>query len=218
MMTDGSTGTTSVQEHWERIYRTRDPESLSWYQPVPATALEWIEELALDPLAPVVDVGAGASALVDGLIERGHRDVTAVDVSAAALAIARERLGDRGGQVQWIVADLLDWTPMRRYRLWHDRAVFHFLTDAAQRAHYRDLLLDALDDGGHALIATFAPDGPTHCSGLPVAHSDPESLASAFGPDLTVVRSAREVHLTPVGAEQPFTRVLLRRSGALAVE
>jgi trans-aconitate methyltransferase len=213
--TPAGTGATAEQatpeQHWEGIYRTRGPDSLSWYQPVPTTALNWIDGLGLDPHAPVVDVGAGASALVDGLLDRGHRDVTALDISAAALRTARDRLGDRAPQVRWVVGDLLAWTPPRHFALWHDRAVFHFLTAAADRSRYRDLLLDALDERGYALIATFAPDGPTHCSGLPVARWAADALAAVFAPDLTVVRTGREVHRTPTGAEQPFTWVLLRR-------
>lgn len=210
-MAEASTAPSTAEQHWDGIHRTREPDSVSWYQPVPTTALDWIGGLALDPRAPVVDVGAGASALVDGLLDRGHRDVTALDVSAAALRTTRDRLGDRAGRVGWVVADLMAWRPPRRFALWHDRAVFHFLTGTADRTRYRELLLEALADDGYALIATFAPDGPTHCSGLPVARWDADSLAGAFGPDLTVVRTGREIHRTPAGMEQPFTWVLLRR-------
>lgn len=212
-MADTATGAPGAEWHWDGIYRTREPDSVSWYQPVPTTALDWIGGLGLDLRAPVVDVGSGASTLVDGLLDRGHRDVTALDISTTALQAARARLGGRAGQVRWVVGDLLDWRPARRFALWHDRAVFHFLTGAADRARYRDLLLGALDDDGYALIATFASDGPTHCSGRPVVRWDAESLASVLGPGLTLVRTGREVHRTPTASEQPFTWVLLHRGG-----
>lgn len=200
-----------MKKHWDEIYQDHGSDSLSWYQAVPDLALDWIDGLELDPDAAIVDVGAGTSALADGLLERGYRDLTLLDVSEAALAATRRRLGHRGEAVEWVCADLRGWAPRRRYVLWHDRAVFHFLTEPAARIHYRKLLRESLTDGGYALLATFAHDGPTRCSGLPVVRHSPSELIAAAGPGFSALRTARELHRTPAGSEQPFTWVLLRR-------
>lgn len=208
----GSAGARSgAAPHWEAVYTSRDVDRLSWYQSVASPSLEFVDALDLDPADAVIDVGAGASPLVDGLLDRGHRDVTVLDVSAAALRVARERLGERAAAVHWIAADLLDWSPGRRFRLWHDRAVFHFLTDPADRDTYLGLLDAGVEPGGFVLLATFAADGPTHCSGLPVARYDPDDLAAVVGPGFTAMSTRHEAHPTPAGAAQSFTWLLLRR-------
>ncbi len=198
--------------HWDGVYAGRAESATSWFQAEPGTSLQLLDALDLDPAAPVVDVGAGASRLVDALLDRGHRDVTVLDMAPAALASARSRLGPlREAMVDWIAADLLEWAPARRYRVWHDRAVFHFLTDPAEQAAYRAVARQAVAPGGFLVVGTFALGGPTRCSGLPVARYDPDALAEALAPGFTPVLSQRETHHTPWDAEQPFTWVVLRR-------
>lgn len=195
--------------HWDGVYTTKAVTAVSWYQTSPVYSLELIAAAAIGADAPVIDVGAGASVLVDRLLDDGHSDVTVLDVAADALATAQDRLGpERAAAVDWVVADLLTWHPPRRYRLWHDRAVFHFLTDPADRDRYRAVLHRALAAGGHIVVGTFAEDGPTSCSGLPTARYAPEDLAAEFS-DYRVVRIAREEHHTPGGTVQPFTWLLL---------
>jgi SAM-dependent methyltransferase len=197
------------ERHWERIYDTRRPERLSWYQPYPAVSLELIEGLGPARDAPIVDVGGGASTLVDELLRRGHTDLTVLDISADALGVARRRLGASADRVRWEHTDLLDWAPGRRYAIWHDRAVFHFLTDPADADAYRALATASVAAGGHLILATFAADGPDHCSGLPVARYDPDRLAARFAPAFAPVADRREHHRTPTGAEQRFTWLVL---------
>jgi hypothetical protein len=146
--------------------------------------------------------------LVDRLLDQGYRDVSVLDLVDNALAASRARLGQRSGLVSWIVADLLSWRPQRRYRVWHDRAVFHFLTEEADRQRYRSVLRQAVEPGGHAVVGTFAEDGPTRCSGLPTARYSPDALAAEF-PGYRVVRQLRQEHLTPSGGVQPFTWLVL---------
>ncbi len=204
----------STARHWDAAYERRGPEGVSWFQPTPALSLSLIASLALPPDAPVVDVGGGASALAGALLAAGARDVCVVDLSATALAHARARLGAEAGRVEWIEADVRDWRPGRAYALWHDRAVFHFMATADDRDAYLRTVRAAVAPGGHVVVATFAADGPTQCSGLPVARYDAPGLAAAFGDGFRSVRSEREVHRTPGGSRQAFTWVLLERTGA----
>lgn len=208
---DPPTGATH-REHWDAVYQTKGADQVSWFQPEPTVSLQLIDALGVAPTDPILDVGGGACPLVDRLLERGHTDLTVLDVSAHALRLAQRRLGVRSERVRWEVAELLAWTPPRRYALWHDRAVFHFLTDPGDRARYRQLAAGGLSPGGHLILATFAADGPEQCSGLPVARYGPEQLAAQFTPDFTTVTTRREHHHTPTGAEQPFTWLLLRRT------
>jgi trans-aconitate methyltransferase len=191
-----------VGPHWDDRYADGDTD-LSWYQEHARTSVELMDAVGRTPDTSVLDVGGGASTLVDDLLAAGQRDVTVLDVAAPALAIARRRLGDPAG-VTWIVADLLTWSPPRRWDLWHDRAVLHFLVDARDRDTYVALLRRALLPGGSFVVGTFAEDGPTHCSGLPVERYAAPDLADLLG-DVTVVAQRREVHHTPGGAAQPFT-------------
>ncbi|MGQ0841936.1 class I SAM-dependent methyltransferase [Actinokineospora sp.] len=160
----------------------------------------------------MIDIGGGASVLVDRLIERGHTDVTVLDVSTRAIGIARTRLAARAEQVRWVAADLLQWYPQRQFALWHDRAVFHFLTDPLDRARYQELATSAIRAGGHLVLATFAADGPDQCSGLPVARYSVENLAAAFSDGFATVSTRRENHTTPTGVTQAFTWLLMRRT------
>jgi hypothetical protein len=197
--------------HWDAAYRRRGFAGVSWFQSEPTVSLEMIAAAATPPDAPVVDVGGGASPLVDRLIEQGFTDVSVLDVSPGAIGEARQRLPP-GARVDWLVQDVLSWRPTRLYSLWHDRAVFHFLVAPEQKEAYRRALDLALGPGGSIVIGTFAPDGPESCSGLPVARYSDEELAGALGDAFTVCSSRREVHLTPAGGSQPFTWIMARRS------
>jgi SAM-dependent methyltransferase len=193
-------------DHWDQIYDTRPVTELSWYQSRPETSLRLIEEAASGPSAAVVDVGSGASELVDELLARGFTDLTLVDVSRRALEHVRERLGDEARRVSFVNQDLLTWIPERRYDVWHDRAVFHFLTERDDRDRYIEIVTDAIPVGGSVILGTFAQDGPTTCSGLPVCRYSADDLADLLGPSFSVVGHERG------GAAQSFTWVVLRRT------
>lgn len=213
---DGGMSTASARQdarRWEGVHTAKAEGDVSWFQPVPTQSLRAIHDLDIDQDAAVIDVGGGTARLVDALLDAGPADLTVLDISATALSRARHRLGDRADAVSWLCEDLLRWTPTRTYDVWHDRAVFHFLTDPADQATYRDALRRGTHLGSHVVIATFAEDGPDHCTGLPVARYGPAQLARAF-PDLTVVANDREEHHTPWGAVQPFTWVTFVRQTA----
>ncbi len=198
-------------EHWAQVYGRRGDTQVSWFAAEPAQSLALLDACGVDPRMPAIDVGAGAARMVDALLTRGFADVTALDVADDGLSYARERLGAAAGQVRWVVTDLLDWVPDRRFGFWHDRAVFHFLTDPADRRRYRELLAAALAPGALVVIGTFAADGPPSCSGLPTARYSPGELAAELGDGLRVVAARREEHRTPTGAVQPFTWLALER-------
>ena len=198
--------------HWERVYATKAEAEVSWFQEDPRPSLEALARIGAGPGAAIIDVGGGSSRLVDRLVHEGFRDVTVLDVSAAALEAAKARLGEAANGVRWIVADATEWAPQRTFDVWHDRAAFHFLVDLDDQAAYVDRLRKALRRGGHAIIATFAPDGPERCSGLPVARHDAESLGAALGPEFVLVESRRHDHRTPSGAVQRFQFSVFRRA------
>jgi trans-aconitate methyltransferase len=199
-------------EHWGGVYAARDVTELSWFEVQPEPSLAMLDAAGARPGMSVIDVGAGASGLAGALLARGFIDVTALDVAADGLAHARAELGAHTAEVDWVVADLLQWKPARRFDVWHDRAVFHFLTDPADRARYRALLDVALAPEGRLVVATFADDGPDHCSALPTARYSPEQLHDELDADCWVVLAhRRELHTTPGGAVQPFTWLALRR-------
>ena len=197
--------------HWDEAYSHGDT-TRSWYQPEAAPSLAILDRCGVTPAHSVVDVGGGASTLADDLLARGHQDLSVLDVSSAGESIARRRLGSDADAITWIVADVLAWQPERTYDVWHDRALFHFLTAAEARSRYLDALAAATEPGSIAVLATFAPDGPDSCSGLPVARYDVESLAAELGVGWRAVVEEREEHTTPAGAVQPFTWAALRRS------
>ena len=199
----------SRRRHWDRRYADAGATRVSWYQPEPAMSLALIDRLGVPKTAPIVDVGGGASLLVDELLARGYTDVSVLDVSSTALELARYRLGD-AAPVRWLREDILSWQPERRYGLWHDRAVFHFLTDTAERARYLDVMRQAIGDDGALIMATFAADGPDHCSGLPVSRYDATDLQRLLD-GFKVAESSREEHVTPGGAVQPFTWIAAKR-------
>jgi len=197
--------------HWQTVYRDTAADAVSWFQPVAATSLDLIERLAPGRDAAIVDVGGGTSRLIDGLLETGYRDISVLDVAENALAISRARLGERAEQVNWIVCDVTECQPEREYVLWHDRAVFHFLTQAGDRQAYAWVLERALKPGGWCIIATFALDGPDRCSGLPVRRYDERLLMTELGEGFELCDTRRETHLTPGGGTQEFVWFVLRR-------
>lgn len=193
------------KDHWQQVYSTRSSENLGWYKPHLQTSLSWIKALDLAIDDPLIDVGGGASTLVDDLLEMGHRSITVLDISEKATSEVKLRLGKKGELVNWLDGDIttLD-LPTHYYELWHDRAVFHFLTEHRQRQKYRHNLLKALKPGGHLIIGTFAPEAPAQCSGLPVQRYNPEQLEKTLGEGLELVRHHKELHITPGGVEQMY--------------
>jgi len=196
--------------HWDAVYGRSAEDAVSWFESEPTFSLELLDLLGVELTDPFIDVGAGASRLVDALVGRGFSDVTVLHVSDVGLAKARGRLGDRAERVRWVVADLLSWQPARRFRVWHDRAVFHFLTDPADQARYRELLDAALVPGAAVVVGTFAADGPDHCSGLPTSRYSPEQLSTVLGASVEPVMSRRELHRTPSATVQAFTWLAAR--------
>ena len=195
----------NMKTHWEHIYQTKAPTQVSWYQEHARFSLQYIRNTGIQKTDAIIDVGGGASTLVDDLIADGYQDISILDVSAVALQLACQRLGERAVHVNWIEADITQADlPEQAYDLWHDRAVFHFLTQAIDRQRYIDNVRHAVRVGGHIIVATFAPDGPERCSGLEVVRYSSESLHDEFGGDFEVVDSTRETHHTPFGTEQKF--------------
>jgi SAM-dependent methyltransferase len=192
------------QAHWDSVYSTKAPDEVSWHQARPGVSLELIERTGKGRDARIIDVGGGASRLVDALLDEGFERVTVLDISPEALARARERLGDRARRVTWETADVSRWKSPATYDIWHDRAVFHFLVEPEDRRSYREAMAAALPRGGQAIIGTFASDGPERCSGLPVARYEPETLAAELGPGFRLVESTHEDHRTPTGKVQRF--------------
>ena len=208
---------TSRRAHWENVYTTKGEDEVSWFQQSPAPSLELIVQAGAARESAIIDIGGGASRLVDHLVAQGFEDVTVLDLSGAALAAAKSRLeshlGARAERVRWIVADATTWEPARPYDIWHDRAAFHFLTDANDRAAYIARLGRGLKIGGHAIIATFALDGPEKCSGLPVERYDSASLGQTLGAAFKLAHTQRHEHATPWDSRQIFQFSVFRREG-----
>jgi ubiquinone/menaquinone biosynthesis C-methylase UbiE len=203
----------SRQAHWENVYTTKGENEVSWFQENPALSLELIEQAGAIPMSAIVDIGGGASRLVDRLIEKGFADITVLDLSGAALEAAKRRLGADASRAQWVVADATIWEPAKQYDIWHDRAAFHFVTEEQDRVAYVARLTQGVKAGGHAIIGTFALDGPEKCSGLPVARYDSASLGRTLGPMFQLVRTIRHEHATPWGSQQVFQFSVFRRGG-----
>lgn len=200
------------QAHWETIYTTRNGTTVSWYRPHLDLSLALIEGLKLDAEATILDVGGGSSTLVDDLLARGYGHVTVLDIAAAALADAQARLGQAAEGVTWLQADITQADlPPAAIDVWHDRAVFHFLTDEAEQTRYADMVHHTVRVGGHVIIATFAPDGPTICSGLPVIRYAPDEVHAILGAAFSLIDQRRETHVTPGGAKQRFQYSVFRR-------
>jgi ubiquinone/menaquinone biosynthesis C-methylase UbiE len=199
-------------EHWDRVYQAKRIDQVSWHRPHLEVSFALIKQIGVGPDAPILDVGAGASTLVDDLLESGFRDVTLLDVSASALAVTRERLGGKTPYVSFIVGDVIGLElPAKRFLVWHDRAAFHFFVDLDARQRYVDQVRRSLAPGGHLIIAAFGPTGPERCSGLPTTRYDAATLQKTFGPEFRVIDSREERHITPAGVEQAFVYSLLTR-------
>ncbi len=194
----------STQSHWDKAWGGADPQAKSWFQDAPALSLRLIDDCAIARGEAIIDVGGGASLLVDALMARKFQNISVLDISKAALQSAQARLADRADYIKWLCADATDWTPAHPFRLWHDRAVFHFLTDEADQARYRAIAEEAILPGGYLVMATFALDGPQKCSNLPVVRYDAQSMAATLGPAFKLVDEAREDHTTPGGMVQEF--------------
>jgi SAM-dependent methyltransferase len=198
-------GVMDTQSHWDKIYQKKAPNEVSWYRPHLEASLSLIEQTATGPSASIIDVGAGESTLVDDLLSRGYSDLTVLDISQSAIAVSKERLGDAAERVRWLVADITQ-TALEpaAYDVWHDRAVFHFLTSESDREAYVRSVVHSVKRGGHVIISAFGPEGPTHCSGLEVVRYDADSLHAEFGKNFRLVSSSRQMHETPFGTTQQF--------------
>jgi hypothetical protein len=202
----------SQEAHWQQAYVGKGETGVSWFEASPDVSLGILKEIGATPASALIDVGGGASRLADALLRSGWTSITVLDLSEAALNLAKARLGEACERVQWITADVTRWQPSRTYDIWHDRAAFHFLTMPEDRAAYVDCMTRALEAGAHAIIGTFAPDGPERCSGLPVMRYDAEALARVVGPSFNLVGKRDHIHVTPTGVSQPFQFTVLRRS------
>ena len=194
-----------ARSHWEQVHATKDPEQVSWFRPHLERSLEMIERAAPDRRASIVDVGAGQSTLVDDLLGLGYANITVLEISQTALDALKERVGQAGRAVRWICGDVTETVlPEASFDLWHDRAVFHFLTEAGQRRAYVERVMSALKPGGSLMVSTFGPSGPERCSGLATMRYDAATLGSEFGDRFRLVESSLDRHETPSGAVQPF--------------
>jgi SAM-dependent methyltransferase len=200
----------TLGDHWEDVYSTKSSSEVSWYQRTPTTSIRLITTSIASTSDPVVDVGSGASLLIDRLLAYGLTDLTVLDISRHALDKVRHRLEGKASKVRFVHQDVLSWSPERRYYVWHDRAVFHFLTELEDKHRYVETMRCALRDDGTAVVGTFADDGPTHCSGLPVSPHSPADLDAVFSASFTPIDHLREEHVTPSGVVQPFTWAVLR--------
>lgn len=201
------------KQHWEQLYSTKAYDAVSWFQQHAELSLRLIHNTGLGKGAAIIDVGGGTSTLVDDLVAEGYTDLTVLDLSSSALAVARQRLGKNAEVVDWVEGDITRAEfPVHRFDIWHDRAVFHFLTDPADRHAYVERVMRAVRPGGHVIVATFAEDGPEKCSGLPVMRYQPESLHAEFGDAFLLVEDQKEVHHTPFGANQQFVYCYCRKA------
>ncbi|MDP1871286.1 MAG: class I SAM-dependent methyltransferase [Gallionella sp.] len=203
------------KQHWEQVYATKSSDSVSWFQEHADQSLRLIHNTSLGKDAAIIDVGGGASTLVDDLASEGFSDLTVLDLSDAALSVARQRLGKRADAVHWMEGDITRAEfPVHRFDIWHDRAVFHFLTAPAERQAYVERVMRSVRPGGHVIVATFAEDGPEKCSGLPVMRYQPESLHAEFGDAFLLVAHEKEVHHTPFGTDQQFVYCYCRKGNS----
>lgn len=203
------------KEHWEKVYATKATDAVSWFQEHAGLSLDIIRATGAGKDAAIIDVGGGASTLVDDLLANGYRDLSVLDLSGAALAAAKQRIGADAAKVEWIEADITRANlAANRYDIWHDRAVFHFLTDPADREAYVRTVFRSVKPGGHVIVATFAEDGPEKCSGLPVVRYRPDALHAEFGEAFQLLRHEKEAHRTPSGNVQQFVYCYCRRMGS----
>jgi SAM-dependent methyltransferase len=201
------------KEHWQQVYSTRLADQHGWYTPHLKISLGYIADLKLSPGDPIIDIGGGASTLVDDLLDAGHKEISVLDLSEQALSSVKQRLGDRADQVSWLQGDVTEVElPSDHFALWHDRAVFHFLIEADQQRKYRDKLLSSLRVGGYLVIGTFDLDAPPRCSGLPVERYSVELLSTMFGAEFNLEHHQKQVHRTPSGMEQAYLYCLFQRT------
>ncbi len=205
---------TDQNAHWDRVYNEKRAEDVSWRQDEPTLSLKLVRRTGVGHDAQLVDVGGGASTLVDHLLATGFCNLTVLDIAASGLEQTKARLGQQAEKVNWVVSDVRAWRPARRFRLWHDRAVLHFLTEPADQAAYVDTLRSAVDGDGWAIIAGFAPGGPAKCNGLEIVQHDGVSLARLLGDGFQLLETHGEIHVTPWGAEQAFRYHLFRRNAS----
>jgi len=198
---------------WEGVYSDKNSTEVSWYQDVPDKSLALIARTGTSQKDAILDVGGGASTLVDHLLDAGYVDITVLDLASRAFDQSRQRLGERASAPSWVVSDITRFEPQRKYQLWHDRAVLHFLTDPADRRRYMSVLELALDPGGHVVIAAFGPEGPLKCSGLEIRRYTIEMLAELLGPEFELQSHELENHQTPMGATQQFLYSCWTRRG-----
>ena len=200
----------SKQSHWENIYTHKSPQEVSWTQGKPHLSLSWIESVALPKNAPIIDVGGGESHLVDYLIDLGYSDLTVLDISQAALKRSQDRLGSKARLVQWIQADITNFQPKKKYALWHDRAVFHFLTQKEYIKTYTDMVSAVVDQ--YLLMSTFSKEGPLKCSGLPITQYDAQSISGNFSEAFELIQQDHEMHTTPFNSKQAFIYALFKKN------
>lgn len=201
----------NIKTHWDTVYQTKAPDAVSWYRPHLERSIELIQAVAPEFSASIIDVGGGESTLVDDLLAKGYRDITVLDISQTAIDVAKQRMGESARYLTWLVADITHATLLKQhYDLWHDRAVFHFLTGAEDRAAYVRQVAQAMKPGGYVIVATFGPEGPHKCSGLDVVRYDADSLHQEFGASFKLVDSATQLHQTPFGTTQQFLYCLCK--------
>lgn len=199
------------KEHWEKVYGTHAQDAVSWYAPHLETSLNLICQAAADKDAAIIDIGGGEATLVDDLLSEGYRDISILDISQHAIDVARDRIGENANKVHWYCADITQATlPQNYFDIWHDRAVFHFLTADAQRVRYVEHVMRSVKHGGHVIMATFGPEGPEQCSGLDVVRYDAEHLHGQFGKAFKLINSSTETHQTPIGTTQQFLYCFFR--------
>lgn len=193
------------KEHWDNVYGTKAPDAVSWYAPHLDTSLNLIRKATSDKSSAIIDIGGGESSLVDDLIADGYIDISVLDISQKAINVARERIGNKADKVHWYCADITKATlPQNYFDVWHDRAVFHFLTEEAQRVRYVEQVIQSVKHGGYVIMSTFGPEGPEKCSGLDVVRYDAEHLHGQFGKTFKLIQSSTELHKTPMGNTQQF--------------
>lgn len=201
-----------AKTHWQNVYLSKAPSELSWYQAEPTLSLQLINRCGLQLTDPIIDVGGGASVLVDRLLDSGYSGISVLDVAGEALAASRGRLGVKAERARWLECDITAYSPQTQFSVWHDRAVFHFLTDPADRTDYVSALTDGLSPGGYLILASFAIGGPEMCSGLPIVQYDGDKLQRELGPGFDLVEQRNESHATPSGRKQEFAYFRFVRS------
>ncbi len=211
MMMNNKTDAFNRKDHWEHVYSDKEATEVSWFQQCPENSLGLIKATGVEKSARIIDIGGGASTLVDFLLAAGYQDLSVLDIAQSAIEQAKDRLGQDAAKIKWIVQDITKFTTEEAFDVWHDRAVFHFLTDGEDRLSYVKAMTDALKPGAHAIIATFNLDGPEKCSGLEIVQYSPESLSAIFSEDFQLIETSTEQHETPSGGSQSFVYCRFKR-------